>query len=157
MIAPVKYFLSLPMKRQIIDVGEITRHSRHIAVIFPMKEVDLPSYKTNFTKLIRNEFVGCKLYAVVSDGNELEDFDTTVSINPNIATFSRRFFRTKESLRNLHIDISFDLNETIDLITYLIGASLRVGTIDSAFYNVVIKGAKGDPVKMFSIFSSYPS
>ena len=142
------------MKRQIVDMGKIARHSRHIAVIFPMNDSNMS--KSNIVKLIKDNFSGCKIYAIVSKGSEVINFDEIVYLDSNLVIFGRKFFKTKELLRNLDIDLSFDLNQTIDIITYLVGASLRIGIIDSPFFNVVVKGANNNPNKMFSIFNNNP-
>lgn len=154
MIKPVRYLLSLSMKRQIIDVGEVVRSARDIAVIFPVEEENMPNYRSNIAKLVREEFAGCRVYAIVSEGSMAMGFDDIFYLVPGFVTFGKRFFEAKEILRNLHIDISFDLNEMVDIITYLVGAPLRIGTIDSPFFNVIVRGVEGDPQKMFSIISN---
>jgi hypothetical protein len=142
------------MKRQILDVGKVLRNARRIAVIFPVDEEDMSNYRCNIAKLLREQFTGCKICAVVSEGSRVRGFDDVIHLVPGFSTLWKGFFKTKEILRNLRIDISFDLNETVNIITYLVGASLRIGTIDSPFLNVVVKGVEGDPRRMFLIIGS---
>ncbi|OYD13770.1 hypothetical protein CH333_09930 [candidate division WOR-3 bacterium JGI_Cruoil_03_44_89] len=154
MIKPIRYLLSLPMKKQIVDVGEVVKNARSIAVIFPVDEENTPNYGSNIAKLVRAEFAGCKIYAILSEGRSAMGFDDITYLVPGFAMPGRKFLTTKEILRNLNIDISFDLNKVVDVITYLVGAHLRIGTIDSPFLNVVVKGVEEDPRKMFSIIGT---
>lgn len=139
------------MRNQIVDVGEVIKNTRRITVIFPIDKENTPNYKSNIAKLLRKEFPGRKICAIASEGNSVTGFDDTIYLVPGFVTLGKTFFKTKKNLRNLHIDISFDLNEKVDVITYLVGAPLRIGVIDSPFYNVVVKGAEEDPHRIFSI------
>jgi len=156
MITPVRYLLSLPLKRQIVNIGKIVRNARHIAVIFPVEEENTPNYRNSIATLVREKFTGCKIFAIVGEGSNAIGFDDIIYFVPGFATLGRKFFETKAILRNLHVDISFDLNETVDIITYLVGAPLRIGVIDSPFFNVVVKGIEGAPARMFSIIGTAP-
>ncbi|MEA3432384.1 MAG: hypothetical protein U9R01_06925 [candidate division WOR-3 bacterium] len=156
MITAVRYVLSLPLKRQIVDIGKVVRNARHIAVIFPVEEKNMPNYRNSVATLVREKFTGCKIFAIVGEGSNAIGFDDIIYFVPGFATLARKFFETKAILRNLHIDISFDLNETVDVISYLVGAPLRIGAIESPFFNLVVKGIEGEPARMFSIIGTTP-
>ena len=141
MLKPIKYILSLPTRNRIIDIGSIVKNAKNVAVIFPLREKDASKYR-DVEKLVRPKFTGCKIYAIVTEGITIKDFDEVIYISNKMPVFGRRFFNMKNLLRGLEIDVSFDLNREVDIITYLVGAPLRIGFVNSPFFNVIV--SKGD-------------
>lgn len=138
MVGALKYILSFPIKNRVISIGDIVRDAKHIAVIFPVDRKDRRKDE-DIGSLIKKKFTGCNLSAIVSEESAIMGFDEVIYFPLDFPIFGRRYFERKGFLRRLKIDISFDLNDETDLITYLIGAHLRIGIIDSPFFNLIVK------------------
>ncbi len=136
-----KIFLRL--KNEPFNPTKLTRELKNIVIILPANifyKTETLS-KTEFSEIISeiNDFIrkfGDKVVILKPEGEEyLLPGARVVNYSPPVRILSRQFFRLKKVLRSLNPDVSIDLNKKDDILSYLVGAKMRLGTQRSRFIN----------------------
>lgn len=133
----LRNFLCISFGRQTIEVKKIIRAASKVVIIFP-RDRETCQFMDVAGKT-RGMWRDSYLCAIVGENISYEAFDSIIPVYGRVVTFSRKFFRLKRLLRNQKFDLSIDLNEKVDIFTYLIGAKIRVSMINSPFVNLCIR------------------
>lgn len=142
-----KKLISLNYRKPILPL-QILKEPKKIFVFLPLETYELSSFVPAL-ELLRESFKSSELIGVVKEEDTLF-FKRTGLLN-EIATYqstpfflSRQFFRLRKKLRNNKVEMSIDFNLNSDLLSWIGGASLRIGTQISPFINYKVKLSEKD-------------
>lgn len=142
-----KRIISFSYTRQILPFQVLKKPNR-ISILFPLESYDFSAFIPS-VNLLKNKFknvpmlgVTKKEYVPLLQSSNL--FDEIITYESNPIMLSRQFFRLRKKLRTIHTELSIDFNAENDVLTWLTGADLRVGSQFSPFINYRIKLQPGE-------------
>lgn len=142
-----KKIASLNYKKDILPL-QVLKNPDKILIVFPIDsyEVDsiLPAITSLKDKFPSSIFIGITnkqdLYAL----GKTQLFQEFVSYDYIPRILSKRFFQLRKEIRDTKATISIDFNITNDILSWLSGATLRIGYMISPFINYRIKIKEAD-------------
>jgi ADP-heptose:LPS heptosyltransferase len=147
----VKKIISLGYGKQILPFQTL-RNPDRILVLFPLKFFTELAEFTPAIELLRSTFDSAKIIGVIQSENvlffERSGFlDQVVSYESKPFYPSRQFFRLKRKLRAVPASMSIDFSLDDDLLSWIGGAPLRIGSQSSAFINYEVRLPERDQAK----------
>jgi ADP-heptose:LPS heptosyltransferase len=147
----VKKIISLRYRKQILPL-QILRSPDSILVLFPLDpSVGLSEFVPPL-ELLRNSFNGAEIIGVAKKEKvsflEASGFlDRVISYDSKPFYPSRQFFRLKKKVRAIPASMSIDFNLNNDLLSWIGGAPLRIGSQSSVFINYEVRLPERNPAK----------
>lgn len=129
-----------------IPVSQLLKNPQKILVLLPLHTYQLSSFIPAL-QFLRNKFKTAEIIGVLKQGDALffersGAFNKIIKYESKPRFMSRQYFRLRSKLRNIKASLSFDFNLHTDLLSWLGGATLRVGLQDSPFINCRVKLSK---------------
>ena len=145
-----KKLASLNYRKDILPF-QVLKEPKKILVLFPLEPYE-PSSFIPTIELLRKSFKSTEITAVTKTGyapffEKSKLFDKIISYESTPSFFSRQFFRLRKKLRNISALMSLDFNIESDLLSWIGGASLRIGVQSSQFINYKVKLSSKDQVQ----------
>jgi ADP-heptose:LPS heptosyltransferase len=142
-----KKLASLNYRKDILPL-QVLKEPKKIFVLLPLEPYE-PSSFIPAIELLRKSFETAEItgvtkaeYAPLFEKSNI--FNKVVSYESTPFSLSRQFFRLRSKLRDISAPMSVDFNTESDLLSWIGGASLRIGSQSSPFINYKVKLSSGD-------------
>ncbi len=137
-----KKLAALSYRKDILPL-QVLKEPKKIFVFLPLEPYKPLSF-ISAIELLRKNFKSTEIIGIVKIEykplfEEKNLFDKIVSYESTPFFFSRQFFRLRSTLRNISASMSLDFNVESDLLSWIGGASLRIGSQTSPFINYKVK------------------
>ena len=142
-----KKLASLNYRKDILPL-QVLKEPKKIFVFLPLEPYE-PSSFIPAIELLRKSFKPAEITGVVKIEyapffKESKLFNKVVSYESTPFSLSRQFFRLRSKLRDISAPMSVDFNVESDLLSWIGGASLRIGSQSSPFINYKVKLSPDD-------------
>lgn len=152
----IKKVASLGYKKEVLPI-QILKECKKILVIFPTNEFEI-NYLLQAIKLLAKKFKSASIVGVINENmadtiKNKNIFSDIIEYKKIPRLYSRQFFTLKKKLRTFNASVSIDFNTRNDVLTWLAGATLRIGTQSSPFINYRIKidmEKKNSPIRLIN-------
>jgi hypothetical protein len=139
----VKKIISLRYNKKGFLPLQMLRNPKKMFVFLPMESYELDSLMPAL-QLLRHNFLNTFITGITKTKDssffqKTRVFNQIISYESKPFFLSRQFFRLKKKLREKPASISIDFNLKSDILSWLGGASLRIGVMNSAFINYKVK------------------
>ena len=138
----LKQIISFNYAKQILPF-QVLKKPNKISILFPVEPHDFSAFIPSIN-LLKEKFKNVPMIGVTKseyvpflESSKL--FDEVIYYESRPIFLSRQFFRLRKKLRAVHTELSIDFNISSDVLTWLTGADLRVGSQFSPFINYRIK------------------
>ncbi|MDI6840693.1 MAG: hypothetical protein QMD71_07600 [bacterium] len=152
----IKKVIGLSYKKEVSPL-QVLRNPERIIVLLPFNPYN-PSLFIPAIKLVKAKFKNAEITGVAplwaaSFFKNSGLFNRIIHYESKPRLMTRQFFRLRKKLRAIKPQVSIDFNSGSDLLSWLGGAVIRVGSISSPFINCRVKlsGCPSEPEQAIKI------
>lgn len=145
-----KKLVALNYRKDVLPL-QVLKEPQKILVLLPIEPYEEQSF-IQPVELLRKSFMSAEITGVMRAQNgsffhKSNLFDKIITYESKPFFLSRQFFRLRKQLRAIKAPMSIDFNTKSDSLTWLGGATLRIGYLSSSFINYKVKLPPGEPIQ----------